>query len=351
MRHTIISFLACMTLLGLLAFGPTPVQAAQPFAVPSATPTLSTPPSPAPKATGEQAQGWSNPLTSVIYRAMRMQQHYFHGLAKAFRDFNLEHSFSAAGALISISFAYGIFHAVGPGHGKVIVSSYLLADGSDVKRGIALAILGSLAQALTAIVAVGLLAIILGLTHHAVAEAVPIIERISFLFVIGVGAVLVWRALRNRHDHSHHDHGAHDHAHAHHVHAHHTHDGHTHLPTPAEARALHGWRDTAAIVLAVGLRPCTGAVLVLLFALAQSAFLIGALSSLAMSIGTAITVSTLAVLTVMSRGIAFRIVKTADNRWTNRIEKTLKIAGGLFILVVGVLMLASSLLLPPQPLM
>src|SRR3546814_6009424 len=73
-----------------------------------------------------------------------------------------------------------------------------------------------------------------------------------------------------------------DHAHAHHVHAHHTHDGHTHLPTPAEARALHGWRDTAAIVLAVGLRPCTGAVLVLLFALAQSAFLIGALSSLAM---------------------------------------------------------------------
>src|SRR3546814_12347411 len=56
-----------------------------------------------------------------------------------------------------------------------------------------------------------LLAIILGLTHHAVAEAVPTIERISFLFVIGIGAVLVWRALRNPHNHSHHDHGAHNH--------------------------------------------------------------------------------------------------------------------------------------------
>ena len=346
MRHTIIFLLAYVALFSLSAFVPTAAHAAQPFAVPSASSTSPTPASPALPVSNEQAKGWSNPLTSLIIRAMRMQQHYFRSLAKAFRDFNLDRSFSAAGALISISFAYGIFHAVGPGHGKVIVSSYLLADGSDVKRGIALVILGSLAQAVTAIVAVGLLAIILGLTHHAVAEAVPTIERISFLFVIGIGAVLVWRALRNLQNHSHHDHGAHNHDHASH-----SHDGHAHLPTPAEIRAIHGWRDTAAIVLAVGLRPCTGAVLVLLFALAQNAFLIGALSSIAMSIGTAITVSTLAVLTVMSRGIALRIVKTADNRWTKRIEISLKVAGGLFILTVGMLMLASSFLLPPQPLM
>lgn len=310
--------------------------------MPSAAPTAPSPAS-SPVA-GEQTQGWSNPLTTLIYSAMRMQQRYFRSLAKAFHDFNLDRSLGAAKALISISFAYGIFHAVGPGHGKVVVSSYLLADGSDVKRGIALAVASSLAQAITAIVAVGLLAIILGLTHHAVAEAVPTIERISFLFVMLVGAVLVWRAFRPSHDHSHH-------GHAHHATDSHDHDGHAHLPTPAQVRALHGWRDTAAIVLAVGLRPCTGAVLVLLFALAQGAFLIGALSSIAMSVGTAITVSTLAVLTVISRGIAFRIVKTADNRWTNRIEKTLKVGGGLFILTIGMLMLASSFLLPPQPLM
>jgi ABC-type nickel/cobalt efflux system permease component RcnA len=107
----------------------------------------------------------------------------------------------------------------------------------------------------------------------------------------------------------------------------------------------------AAIILAVGLRPCTGAVLVLLFALTQGAFLIGALSALAMSVGTAITVSILAVLTLISKNAALRIAGTTDNPWTLRIERGLKIAGGLFILAMGLFMLAGSFYLPPQPLM
>jgi ABC-type nickel/cobalt efflux system permease component RcnA len=279
-----------------------------------------------------------------------MQQQYFRSLAKACRDFDIDKSLAAAGALISISFAYGIFHAIGPGHGKVIVSSYLLADESDIKRGILLAFLSALAQAVTAIVAVGALAIILGLTHRAVAGAVPLIERASFAFVIAVGAMLLWRALRPSHGHNHH-HDEHDHARDHHHQHDHSHDGHAHMPGPQEIRQAHGWRDMAAIVLAVGLRPCTGAILVLLYALTRGAFLVGALSSLAMSIGTAITVSLLAVLTVMSRKLAFRIVGTADNRWTTRVELGLQVAGGLFILLMGLLMLASSFLLPPTPLL
>ncbi|MDO8288652.1 MAG: nickel/cobalt transporter [Parvibaculum sp.] len=283
-------------------------------------------------------------VSGLAYRAMRMQQEYFRGLAKAFRSFDLERSFDAAFALISISFAYGIFHAVGPGHGKFIVSSYLLADERDVKRGIGLAFASSFAQAVTAIVLVGALAIVLGLTHRAVADSVPTIERVSFLFVIGVGAVLLWRALRPAHTHDdHHGHG--------HDHAHHDHDGHAHMPTPAEVRKIHDWRDMAGIVLAVGLRPCTGAILVLLFALTQNAFLIGALSSFAISLGTAITVSVLAVLTLVSKNVALRVAGTADNRWTMRIERGLKIAGGLFILALGLFMLAGSFILPPQPLL
>ena len=122
------------------------------------------------------------------------------------------------------------------------------------------------------------------------------------------------------------------------------------MPTPKEIRAARDWRDMAAIVLAVGLRPCTGAILVLLFALAQGAFLVGTISTLAMSVGTAITVSTLAILTVSSRHLAMRLVGTVDNNWTSYVEKGLKFAGGLFILVMGILMLASSFLLPAQPL-
>jgi ABC-type nickel/cobalt efflux system permease component RcnA len=347
-----------LTLLAALVAG-APAEAAQPFAMPGRTAQPATSANPEPvspdASAAAAAETFEQPgfLSRFLYRAMSMQQDYYRGLAKAFRAFNLEHSLAAAGALMSLSFAYGIFHAVGPGHGKIVVTSYLLADERDVKRGVAMAFLSSFAQAVTAIVAVGALAILLGLTHRAVAEAVPLIERGSFILVAAVGAALLWRALRPAHGHDHahtHDHGDHHHGHAH-DRDHEDHAGHAHMPTPEALRAAHGWRDMAAIVLAVGLRPCTGAVLVLLFALTQGAFLVGALSALAMSVGTAITVSALAVLTLASKNLALRVAGTADNPWTLRIERGLKIAGGVFILTMGLFMLAGSFYLPPQPLM
>ncbi|MDO8421976.1 MAG: nickel/cobalt transporter [Parvibaculum sp.] len=334
--------LGCLALLLALFAANMPARAAEPFAMPSQATSQ-------PDAAQQDVSGPQGTVSALLYRAMRLQQDYFRSLATAFRAFNLERSVTAATTLIALSFAYGIFHAVGPGHGKVIVTSYLLADERDVRRGIALAFLSSLAQAITAILVVGALAIVLGLTHRAVTGAVPAIERMSFLLVIAVGAVLLWRALRGNshsHDHGHHR-DTHDHSHDHD----HSHAGHAHLPTPAELRAAHNWRDMAAVILAIGLRPCTGAILVLLFALTQNAFPVGMLSALAMSVGTAITVSLLAVLTLLSKNLALRLAGTADNRWTDRIERGLAIAGGLFILALGLIMMASSFLLPPQPLL
>ncbi|MGV8998136.1 MAG: nickel/cobalt transporter [Parvibaculaceae bacterium] len=341
--------------------------APSPFAMPG-QPASSPPPQTAPQTTATapdaNADRSYTPIdyfNALAFRAMRMQQEYFRALATAFHRLDLEKSWSAGFTLISISFAYGIFHAVGPGHGKFIVSSYLLADERDIKRGVSLAFMSSFAQSITAIVMVGALAALLGLTHRVVADAVPLIERVSFVFVTGVGAMLLWRALRPTHAHDEHHDDHHDHDHAHHDHNHghehdhtpvtaHIHGSHAHMPAPAELRKVENWREMAGIILAVGLRPCTGAILVLLFALTQGAFAIGAFSSFAMSLGTAITVSTLAVLTVLSKNLALRIAGTADNRWTNRLERGLKIASGLFIMAMGVFLLAGSFLLPPLPL-
>ncbi len=334
-----------------LWLAPHMAEAAQPFGMP-------VPASPSGAATPEAAPAgpsWG-PLGGLLSYAMTVQQTYYRGMAQAFRAVNLEHSLAAAWTLALLSFAYGIFHAVGPGHGKIVVSSYLLADESDVKRGVFIAFLSSFAQAVTAIVAVGALAVVLGLTHRAVADSVPIIERASFLLVIGLGAAMLWRALRRGRAHAHgahaheaHDHHDHDHGHDRdHGHAHH---GHAHMPTPRELRAHHDWRSVTAMVLAVGLRPCTGAILVLLFALTQGAFIIGALSALAMSVGTAITVSTLAVLTVLSKNLALRIASTTDSPWTRRIERGLEIGGGVFILLMGLMMMLGSFTIAQSPLL
>ncbi len=306
--------------------------AAQPFAMPgsSAPATTEAPPTPA-----DNGSLFSFAKAPLAY-AMAAQQSYYRGMARALRALNLEHSLASAWTLVSLSFAYGVFHAVGPGHGKVVVTSYLLADEREVKRGVLLAFLSSFAQALTAIVAVAALAVILGLTHRAVADAVPLIERASFAALTGLGAWLLWRAVAPLRGHVH----AHEHEHS-----------HIHLPAPRETKATPGWRGMAATVAAVGLRPCTGAVLVLLFALTQSAFAIGAFSAFAMSVGTAITVSTLAVLTLFSKNAALRLAGTADGPWGARIERGFALAGGAFILLMGIFLLAGSFVAPPQPLL
>ena len=320
--------LAFLLFAAIFAANAEPVAAQSPFAVPGS---------------GETAPA-SDPgiLSDAARYVMAMQQEYYRAMARALRAVNLQQSMAAVWGLISISFLYGVFHAAGPGHGKIVVTSYLLADEREVKRGILIAFLSAFAQAVTAILAVGLLAVVIGLTHRGTADAVPIIERASFVLIAGIGAWLLWRALtEHRHEHEHHDHGPHDH---------HGHD-HAHMPTPAEIRAAKGTKGMAAMILSVGLRPCSGAVLVLLFAVTQDAFAVGAMSALAMSLGTAITVSALAVLTVFSKNLALRTAGQVDSPWALRVERGLKIAGGVALIALGLSLLYASLASPPPPLL
>ncbi|MEQ9795754.1 MAG: nickel/cobalt transporter [Parvibaculum sp.] len=279
-------------------------------------------------------------LSSAARYIMTMQQEYYRAMAGALRAVNLQQSMVAVWGLVSISFLYGIFHAAGPGHGKIVVTSYLLADERELKRGILIAFLSAFAQAVTAIVVVGLLALVIGMTHRATADAIPLIERASFALIVGIGAWLLWQAVmgRQNHDHDHdtHDHRGHDHA---------------HIPGPAEIRAAKGTKGMAAMIVSVGLRPCSGAVLVLLFAVTQGAFAVGVLSAVVMSLGTAITVSALAVLTVFSKNLALRAAGKVDSPWAHRVERGLKIAGGAALVALGLLLLAGSLTSPPQPLL
>jgi ABC-type nickel/cobalt efflux system permease component RcnA len=256
---------------------------------------------------------------------------------------------SAVWTLIAISFAYGIFHAAGPGHGKAVISSYLVANEETARRGILLSFVSAMMQALVAVAIVGIGAWLLNATAKTMCSAEQVIEIASYALIAAFGARLVWskggnlmRALRaapavpavalavaggapgHAHGHSHdhdHDHGSCSHAHAHdgahahnhahdHGHAHHQHDahcGHAHGPEPRELAGPGGWRRGFGAVMAVGLRPCSGAILVLVFALAQGLFWAGVAATFAMGIGTAITVAVIAILAVSAKGVARRL--------------------------------------------
>ena len=256
---------------------------------------------------------------------------------------------SAVWTLLVISFAYGIFHAAGPGHGKAVISSYLIANQETAKRGIVLSFASALMQSLVAVAMVGICAVLLNATAKTMCGAEKVIEIASYALIAAFGTRLVWtkgggfiRALQapqalpamalaasaphdhagHGHDHGHHGHShphahvahrGHEHRHDGHGHDHaqgHVHDehcGHSHGPVPSELAGPGGWRRGFGAIFAVGLRPCSGAILVLVFALAQGMFWAGIAATLVMGLGTAITVATIAVIAVSAKDLARRL--------------------------------------------
>ena len=224
-----------------------------------------------------------------------------------------------------------------------MISSYLVANQETARRGIVLSFASALMQSLVAVLIVGIGAWLLNATAKTMCGAERVIEIASYGLIAAFGARLVWikgggfiRALQmprlapapaialagrdhaagHGHDHHHHDHAllAHDHAHHHddhgddhhhdHDHVHDEHCGHSHGPTPDQLAGPGGWQRGLGAIFAVGIRPCSGAILVLVFALAQGLFWAGVAATFVMGLGTAITVATIAVIAVSAKDIA-----------------------------------------------
>lgn len=289
---------------------------------------------------------------------------------------------AATGALVVASFIYGILHAVGPGHGKAVISSYMLADKETLRRGIFLAFLSSLIQALSAIILIGGLYAASLATGLQTKWAEAWLETLSWGFVAALGAWLmlkqIWPTFQRRpvaaadvphqdhHDHEHHDHF---HSHADHVHerccehAHgphprelsaapthhdhaddHVHDehcGHVHLPGPDELRDNLSWSRALAIAFSIGIRPCTGALLVIIFAAAQGLIWAGILATFAMAFGTALTVSGLAAISVGSRNLAIALAG-AESRWGNFVARSASILSSAAVFILGTVFFFAS---------
>jgi ABC-type nickel/cobalt efflux system permease component RcnA len=255
----------------------------------------------------------------IIGWLLTKQSEFYREMSSAIRAAKSDGS--AVWTLLAISFAYGIFHAAGPGHGKAVISSYLVANEETAKRGIVLSFASALMQSLVAVLIVGVCAWLLNATAKTMCGAERAIEIASYALIAAFGARLVWtkgggffRALQAQrpapamaaaHHHNDHEHHHHDHHHDDHVHDEHC--GHSHGPLPAELAGPGGWRRGLGAIFAVGIRPCSGAILVLVFALAQGRFWAGVAATFVMGLGTAITVATIAVIAVSAKGFARRL--------------------------------------------
>ena len=287
---------------------------------------------------------------------------------------------AAMWSLFGISFLYGIFHAAGPGHGKAVISSYLVANEETWRRGVALSFVSAALQSIVAVIVVAVAAVALGATAKSIGLTVHIVEIISYgliiliglrlLFVKGRSFLVAWREFSRPvppfearlassadsvnlgigragklfhcaqceaaqgsafrcHDGDDHDH--HELAWA-----------HAHGPEPAELAGAGGWQRGLSAVVAVGLRPCSGAIIVLIFALAQDLFWTGVGATLIMGLGTAVTVAAIATLAVGARRAASRIA--AARAGTGMlVMRAVEVGAAALIVAFGGLLLAGYL--------
>jgi len=348
----------------------------------------SAPPS-APKSFLPPAKA-AEPPSGIAARAyawiMTKQSEINRRLAAAVREIRTGDPWFATLLLAGLSFAYGVLHAAGPGHGKAVISSYVLANEQTVRRCIALSFLAAAFQGLSALVIVGILVVVLSATGMTMKSTEAWLETLSWGLVALVGAWLLYTQIKavrathaasasggHAHDHGHahhhhahahehhhhdghhhhrgHDHGHHDHGHSHaHAHAHHHEhaaDGsccnHAHMPDPSQLQGPWSWRQAFAIAFAVGIRPCTGAILVLVFAISQGLMWAGVFATFAMAIGTAITVSALAALAVGSRELAMRLGGGKESVWGARVRTAAGIGGAGLVLGLGLVLMVGSL--------
>ncbi|MBB4123821.1 nickel/cobalt transporter [Martelella radicis] len=307
------------------------------------------------------------PFQGLLITINHYQQQFYRALTGALKAMQ-DDPVKVLG-LVGLSFAYGVFHAAGPGHGKAVISSYMIANEIELKRGILISLLSSLAQGLTAVLLVGAAYLVLRRTAVSMGDATVFMERASFLLIAGFGAWLVFsksRPLFSGHDghalalagaggdhHGHdHDHAHADHHHHHDDHHHAAHDhvhgpdcgcGHAHMPEPSTLGGKDfDWKGAGAAILAIGMRPCSGALIVLTFALLNGLILGGIASVFAMAIGTAITVSALAIIAVSAKGLAIRLAGPGSGRATT-IGRVIEIGGAFLVMLMGLTLFAASM--------
>jgi nickel/cobalt exporter len=259
---------------------------------------------------------------------LSVQSGFYGSLQAGVRE--MKQNGSALFPLLLVGFAYGVFHAAGPGHGKGVISAYLVADEKALRKGFALSLAAALVQALVAIGIVFIVSLVLRATASTMNRLAMNVELASFIAVTLLGAVITWRkagkvlgvmaVARNPYASVQED------------------CDHVHMPPPEELSRLTRWRDMAGVAIAAGIRPCAGALIVLVFALSQGLFAAGIAATFAMALGTALTTGAIAALAVFFKAMA---LKVAGGRGASG---AIAIAGLELLAAAFVLVLGASLL-------
>lgn len=239
-------------------------------------------------------------------------------MSKLFNDLKEKKSHKALFILLSISFIYGILHALGPGHGKTVIVSYFISRHANIIHGFISGGLIGVLHAFSALIIIATLYFVISASSLTNFENINMIVKIvSALLIIGIGLFFLIQTIYRRY-----------------------------FPNKKNNEYSKEKNNTnikglIAIAIAVGIVPCPGAAIILLFSINKNIIMLGILSVILMSIGMALTISVIAVLTIKAKHYALQLTQEKSSFYKGFAFST-KIFGNILIIIFGIILLLSS---------
>lgn len=262
----------------------------------------------------EQPFQWRRLYRTALQKLVRQQKILRKKMTRLMIKMREEPLGAPLWTFLGLAFFYGMIHSVGPGHGKIIVSSYFLSRRGTLKQSLLLGLLFAATHVFSAVILLLIgHALLQASAHSLLDKADQWLSIISGLLLILIGNLLIIRALRG------------------------------HLSHSREDNSLNqrpGIKGLFSIAATAGLVPCPGAALILLFALSQQLLIPGLLAMLALALGMALTVSLSALTTIAARGAFLQAL--SSSRWAVAAGRLFGTVGGLIIVILGILLLSSG---------
>jgi ABC-type nickel/cobalt efflux system permease component RcnA len=303
-------------------------------------------------------------LEDPVLWARDEQQRFYGRMSTTLKAMRGPSAFAAGWTLMLLSFAYGVLHAAGPGHGKAVISTWLLATENELRRGVLISFMSAIIQALTAIVLVSVLFLVVASVGSTARNVASVLESASYALIGLLGLYLIWTAVRllaarraapspapagittrqsvALSDFTGFEPMKNQAAADGHVHGPDCGCGHAHLPAAKDLKGDFSFLRAFSLAFAVGIRPCTGAILVLVFANGLGLYWAGIASTFAMALGTFITVSVIAAIAVYGKKLAARLAR-GNSGLLDWAAIGMRLLGGVAIAFLGTILFLGSL--------
>jgi ABC-type nickel/cobalt efflux system permease component RcnA len=269
--------------------------------------------------TGPFAQLTSGP-SAVLFGVMApVQKTLNDSMAAMTRSLADSRSLGGLLLVVALALAYGIFHAAGPGHGKTIVSSFLLANEAKLRHSFAIGYLVAAVHALSALAVVLIVYyLIRGIFAAGIESANHYIQLATFAVIAAIGLVMLVRRV-----------AGHGHSHA-----------HAHEAAPGAGLTT---RNLVGIAVPAGVIPCPGAVAVILFALSLHMLAVSVMAVSAISVGMGTTISATGAIVILVKRGAINAIAAGRERRDSVLRRVVEIGGAAVLFLFGLLFFLAQL--------